>query len=160
MNKRLQLFFSTEPFLDPKSKVELHRGIRLLAVAQFMTSESWSKPESAIVDTGAPISLIPYKIWKKCATKIIGEAELKGVIPKKECVMPVKVAKIELRLIDPMYATETIETNAYLAQNDNVPLLIGFEKLLSEFEIFFSYHNKNAFIEEVLQVEGDKIKIL
>ncbi len=160
MNKRLQLFFSTEPFFDPKSKLELHRGIRLLAVVQFMTSESWSKPESAVIDTGAPISLIPYKIWKKCETRVIGEAELKGVIPKNECVMPVKVGKIELRLIDPMYATETIETNAYLAQNDNVPLLIGFEKLLSEFDIFFSYHNKNAFIEEVRQIEGDKIKII
>ena len=100
------------------------------------------------------------KIWRKCETTVIGEAELKGVIPKKECVMPVKVAKIKLRLIDPEYATETIETNAYLAQNDNVPLLIGFEKLLSEFDIFFSYHNKNAFIEEVKEVKGDKIKIL
>jgi hypothetical protein len=39
-----------------------------------------------------------------------------------------------------------------------VPLLIGFEKLLSEFDIFFSYYNKNAFIKEVKQVEGDKIK--
>jgi hypothetical protein len=125
-----------------------------------MTSESWSKPESAVVDTGAPISLIPYKIWRKCQTEVIGEAELKGVIPKEECVMPVKVAKIKLRLIDPMYATEIIETNAYLAQNDNVPLLIGFEKLLSEFDIFFSYYNKNAFIKEIKQVEGDKIEIL
>jgi hypothetical protein len=149
MNKRIQLFFSTEPFIDPKSRVELHRGIRLLAVAQFMTSESWSKPESAIVDTGAPISLIPHKIWRRCITKVIGETELRGVISRKECILPVNVAKIKLRLIDPMYATETIETHAYLAQNDNVPLLIGFEKLLSEFDIFFSYYKKNAFIEEV-----------
>jgi hypothetical protein len=57
MNKRIQLFFSTEPFIDAKSRVELHGGIRLL--------------------------------------------------------------------------------------------LIGFEKLLSEFDVFFSYYNKNAFIEEV-----------
>ncbi|NIM14837.1 MAG: hypothetical protein GTO45_22860 [Candidatus Aminicenantes bacterium] len=103
MNKRIRLFFSTEPFIDTETRVELHRGIRLLAVAQFMTSDSWSKPESAIVDTGAPISLIPYKIWRKCLTKVIGETELRGVIAKKECVMPVKVAKIELRLIDPVY---------------------------------------------------------
>jgi hypothetical protein len=149
MNKRIQLFFSTEPVIDAKSGIELHRGIRLLAAIQFITSQGWSKPESAIVDTGAPISLIPHKIWRKCITNVIGETELRGVIPKKECVMPIKVATIELRLIDPKYATETIEIKTYLAPNDNVPLVIGFEELLSEFNIFFSYHTQDAFIKAV-----------
>ncbi|MBC8526454.1 MAG: hypothetical protein H8D22_06255 [Candidatus Cloacimonetes bacterium] len=114
-----------------------------------MTLQGLSKPESAIVDTGAPIYLIPHKIWRKCVTKVIGETELRGVIPKKECVMFVKVATIELRLIDPKYATETIEIKAYLAPNDNVPLVIGLERLLSEFDIFFSYHTQDAFIKAV-----------
>ncbi|MEW6482019.1 MAG: hypothetical protein AB1397_03310 [bacterium] len=149
MNKRIRLFFSTEPVIDTKSGIELHKGIRLLAVIQFRTSQGWSSPESAIVDTGAPISLIPHKIWRKCINKVIGETELRGVIPKKECAMSVRVATIELRLIDPEYATETIGIKAYLAPGDNVPLVIGFERLLSEFDIFFSYHTKDAFIEAV-----------
>ncbi len=149
MNKRIQLFFSTEPVIDGKTEVELHRGIRLLSVVQFVTYETWSQPESAIVDTGAPISLIPHKIWRKCITKVIGETELRGVIPKKECVISVKVATMGLRLIDPKYATETIEIKTYLAPNDNVPLVIGFEKLLSEFDVFFSYHTQHAFVEAV-----------
>lgn len=149
MSERIRLFFSTEPVIDTKSGVELHEGIRLLAVVQFMTPQGWSRPESAIVDTGAPISLIPHKTWRKCITKVIGNTDLRGVIPKKECVMFVKVATIELRLIDPKYATETMEIKAYLAPNDNVPLVIGFEKLLSEFDIFFSYHTQDAFIEGV-----------
>ena len=149
MNEKIQLFFSTEPVIDSKNGIELHQGIRLLTVVQFMTSQGWSNPESAIVDTGAPISLVPQKIWKRCITRVIGETELRGVIPKKECVLVVKVAIIELRLIDPKYATETIEINAYLAPDDNVPLVIGFEKLLSEFNVFFSYHTQDAFIEAV-----------
>jgi len=36
-----------------------------------------------------------------------------------------------------------------MGQANKLTLLIGFEKLLSEFDIFFSYYNKNAFIEEV-----------
>jgi hypothetical protein len=63
--------------------------------------------------------------------------------------MPVKVAIIELRLIDPNYATETIEIKAYIVPNDNVPLVIGFERLLSEFNIFFSYYTQDGFIEAV-----------
>ncbi len=146
---KIQLFFSTEPIIDTKSEVELHKGIRLLTVVQFATGETWSDPQIAIVDTGAPISLVPPKIWKKCSVDILGETELRGVIPKKECAMQVKVAKICLRLLDPEYVTEEIETKAYLAQTDNIPLVIGFEKLLSEFNVFFSYCTQNAFVEEV-----------
>ncbi len=146
---KIQLFFSTEPVIDAKSEVELHKGIRLLTVVQFTTGKTWSDPQIAIVDTGAPISLVPPKIWKKCSFDSLGETVLRGVIPKKECAMPVKVAKICLRLLDPEYVTEEIETNAYLAQIDNIPLVIGFEKLLSEFNVFFSYYTQNAFVEEV-----------
>jgi len=63
MNKRLQLRFSTEPHFDSKSGVELHKGIRLLTVMQFLAVKGWGEPEIAIVDTGAPISLVPYRIW-------------------------------------------------------------------------------------------------
>ena len=146
---KIQLFFSTEPVIDAKSEVELHKGVRLLTVLQFRTPETWSDPQIAIVDTGAPISLVPPKIWKKCSINILGETELRGVIPKKECTMSVKVAKICLRLLDQEYVTGEIETKAYLAQTDNIPLVIGFEGLLSEFNVFFSYSTQNAFIGEV-----------
>ena len=149
MNSRLKLFFSTESVFDGKSGVELHKGIRLLTIAQFLNVRGWSEPEVAIVDTGAPISLVPYRIWRKCTNEVIGEAELRGVIPKKECVMPVKVAVVRLRLVEPEYATEGIEVKAYLAPNDEVPLIIGFENILSEFNVFFSYHTQIAFIEEI-----------
>jgi len=149
MNSRLKLFFSTESVFDGKSGVELHKGIRLLTIAQFLNVRGWSEPEVAIVDTGAPISLVPYRIWRKCTNEVIGEAELRGVIPKKECVMPVKVAVVRLRLVEPEYATEGIEVKAYLAPIDEVPLIIGFENILSEFNVFFSYHTQIAFIEEI-----------
>jgi len=146
---KIQLSFSSEPVIDTKNEVELHKGIRLLTVVQFRTTETWSDPQIAIVDTGAPISLVPQKIWKKCGVDILGETELRGVIPKKECTLQVQAAKICLRLLDPEYVTEEIETKAYLAQTDNIPLVIGFEKLLSEFNVFFSYYTNKAFIEEI-----------
>ncbi len=149
MNKRLQLRFSTEPHFDSKSGVELHKGIRLLTVMQFLAVKGWGEPEIAIVDTGAPISLVPYRIWRKYINEVIGETELRGVIPKKECVMPVKVAIVRIRLVDPEYTTEEIELKAYLALSEDVPLIIGFENLLSEFNIFCSYRTQNAFIEEI-----------
>ncbi|MFQ6056377.1 MAG: hypothetical protein ACE5J3_10405, partial [Methanosarcinales archaeon] len=88
-----------------------------------LTVKGWGEPELAIVDTGAPISLIPHRIWRKCINEVIGETELRGVIPRRECVMPVKVARIGLRLVEPEYATERIEVKAYLAPTDEVPLI-------------------------------------
>jgi len=54
-----------------------------------MRSKNIMKIQIAVVDmdTGAPISLVPPKIWKKCDIEIVGETELLGVIPKRECVM-------------------------------------------------------------------------
>ena len=149
MNKRLRFFFSTEPVFDSKSGVELHKGIRLLTVVQFLAIKGWSEPGVAIVDTGAPISLIPYRIWRKCINKVIGETELRGVIPKKECIMPVKVTIVGIRLVDSECATERIEVKAYLAPSEDVPLIIGFENLLSEFNVLFSYRTQKAFVKEI-----------
>jgi hypothetical protein len=70
MNKRIRLFFSIEPIIDAKTGIELHRGIRLLTVAQFITPQGWSEPESAIVDTGAPISLIPQKYGRNALLRL------------------------------------------------------------------------------------------
>ena len=61
MGKKSRLFFSTEPVFDTKTRVELHKGIRLLTVVQFLTVKGWTEPEVAIVDTGAPISLVPHR---------------------------------------------------------------------------------------------------
>lgn len=149
MGRKLRLFFSAEPLYDNKNGVELHKGIRLFTMAQFLTTKGWAKTEIAIVDTGAPISLIPNRIWKRCQSEIIGETELKGVISKKECIMPVKVALIEVRLIEYEYVTQRLKIKAYLASIDEVPLIIGFENMLSKFNVFFSYHTQTAFIEEI-----------
>lgn len=125
----------------------MHKGIRLFTVVQFVMAEGWSEPDLAIVDTGAPISLIPHRIWRRCRNEVIGKTELRGVVPRRECVMPVKVANVELRLVEPQYATEKIEAKAYLAPTDDIPLIIGFEDLLSDFNVFFNYPTQNAFIE-------------
>lgn len=147
MNRKIQLYFSKKTLIDPKSGIELHKGIRLLGIIQFLSHNSWNDPEYAIIDTGAPISLVPQYLWENSAISVMGDTELRGVIQKKECILPVKVAKIILRLMDIKYLTKEIEIKAYLAPNDNVPLIIGFEDLLSEFDIFFSYSSQEAFIK-------------
>ena len=96
MTRKLKWFFSSDPLFDSKSGGELHKGIRLFTMAQFLTAKGWTISEIVIIDTGAPITLLPNRIWKRIQTEIIGETKLRGIIPKKECSLCVKVALIEL----------------------------------------------------------------
>lgn len=58
--------------------------IRLLAKAEFKAKDGWTDPYIAIVDTGAPLSLIPQSIWEGCEVEILAEHSLKGVLcPEK-----------------------------------------------------------------------------
>jgi hypothetical protein len=60
-------------------------AIRLFVDVLFKRNKEYTEPYSAIVDTGAPISLIPLQIWKECQVQKIRESEIRGVVPRKEC---------------------------------------------------------------------------
>jgi len=54
--------------------------------------------ETAIVDTGAHISLLPFQIWKDLNVDVIAEHYMSGVVPDKK--IPVDVGYVKARLID------------------------------------------------------------
>jgi hypothetical protein len=43
----------------------LFRLIRILADVSFKTSDGWTTPMEAIIDTGGPISIIPRSVWEQ-----------------------------------------------------------------------------------------------
>ena len=45
------------------------------------------------------MTLIPLNIWQDIETNIIADHEIKGVNPK-ECMIPVKIAKVRVVLFD------------------------------------------------------------
>ena len=74
--------------------------IRLFGRVQFKVKENWSESYNAIVDTGAPFSLLPLEIWQEAEIEILTDTVVRGLIPKKQCILPVKVGKTTVRLID------------------------------------------------------------
>lgn len=46
---------------------------RLFACVKFKAVHGWSKSRDAIVDTGAPISVIPLDIWSDIETEILAK---------------------------------------------------------------------------------------
>ncbi len=68
--------------------------VRLLAAVQFRTPTGWTKPYDAIVDTGAPISVLPAFIWNKLERVELADHEIFGIVGKRECAIAVKVGKV------------------------------------------------------------------
>ncbi len=85
-----------------------------------------------IIDTGAPVSVIPHYIHQHIDVEILGDYRISGIIPNPECSLPVKVGQIGIRLLDHKSVSKPLKLLSYFAPTDKVPVIIGFEGLLSK----------------------------
>lgn len=126
-------------------------SIRVLGLIKFKTMNGWGETESAIIDSGAPISVIPFDIWQKAETEILTKHELTGIVPRSECKLPVLIGRIECIVIDKLgNRTGMMKVRAFLALTNQVPLVLGFKDLLENFEICFNCTGNWGFIQERL----------
>ena len=74
---KVGLRFRTEIDLDLLSQGVPVRLIRLLATIQLKTAGGWTKEYRAIVDTGNPISVIPFSIWNQARIRPLLRKDIK-----------------------------------------------------------------------------------
>lgn len=122
--------------------------MRIQCYIRFKTKEGFDLPEKAIVDTGAPISLIPFDLWRHSEVELIGEDRLRGVVPKEECSIPVNVGKIRCVLADKAgNVSDELLILAYLALTNRVPLLIGMKQLMDIATMRLDVKGRKGYIE-------------
>jgi hypothetical protein len=120
----------------------------LLTRIQFKTVTGWSDHYSAIVDTGAYMSLLPLSIWKEVEYTKLGRHEVRGIVPRPECTLPVTVGRLQCRLVDNQgHRTKPLEIQAFLAPTDKISLVLGFKDLLAEFAHHYDYRTDTAYID-------------
>jgi len=120
------------------------RGLRLFSVIQFQTSTGWSEPLPAIIDTGAPVSVIPRKIWETSIFDELTSYSISGLVPNPECSLPVTIGEVTYRLLDEKNSTPAISFKAYLAHTDKVPVILGFADMLENFYLSVDFQNDRA----------------
>jgi len=126
-------------------------SIRLRAWVKFrMRGNNWSKTVSAIIDTGAPISVLPYDLWRRLKIKILASGySMRGIIPREECKLPVDIGEVCCVLLDAEgNKTEEAKIYVFLAFSDLIPIVLGFKFLLERFKICFDCEDGRAWLEE------------
>ena len=149
MSTRLRV--RIKKLIDPELDLKLDYGelIRLSILIRFKMEAGWSKLYDAIIDTGAHTSVIPEYIWRGIYVEEEADHLVQGIVPKKECSLPVRVSIIRGVLFDDeLNCTKEVEFYAFCALDDRVPLILGFKDLLETFTIHFNIKSSVAYLEE------------
>lgn len=121
--------------------------IRLFCEVAFVSRGGYTDSYSAILDTGAPVSVIPFHIWSMSEFKKIKEYSVSGIVPKRECFLPVTIGEVSCILLDEEQSTDNIKVKSYLAHTDEIPLIIGFKDLLDKFGLYLNFRKNIAYLE-------------
>ncbi|MBL7075132.1 hypothetical protein ISS37_07835 [candidate division KSB1 bacterium] len=122
------------------------RLIRLLATLQFLTSEGWSRRYQGIIDTGNPISVIPHFIWNNAQLKWISSEKTKLYGIGSAGVWG-RLAEMTITFSDEKRVSLPISLKAHLLDDNSVPLLIGFEDVLTSLKLVSDYKEQKAYLK-------------
>jgi len=135
------------------------RLIRLICYLRFATSEGWSRVERAIVDTGAPVAMIPWSIWNRIAVRPLSTRvmEIHGISAndQEQSFVPARLAEVTCVLLDQTCVSPPLSLRAYLMPDDATPLVLGFEDLLTSYELLCNYVRNETFLRLPLSQSPD-----
>lgn len=142
---KTNLFFET--FKD--KEIDKYTIVRLKCGVQFKTKLGWTQPYSAIVDTGAHTSVIPLSLWKELVHEKIKPYKIFGISKQDGCSIVGNIGKVTLIIVDENgNQTKELEVGAFLADTDQIPLIVGFNGLLEKLRVEFDFRKNEGFVEE------------
>ncbi len=146
MSTKIRLVFQVFP-PDPQDPLSVP-VVRLMGRAFFKTWDGYTHPFMAIIDTGSPTSVIPFRIWARCAVERLGEDKILGFVDKEECAISVTAGYITCVLYDEEHnQSGELRIRADLAATSEVPFIIGFKDVLERGRLVCDYQRHEAFLE-------------
>lgn len=147
MCTKIDLFFSRVPDLDLLEKGVTFWTIRTKVQIRLQREGGWTRPFDAIVDTGAPISVLPQRVWEQIERGVLGKDTMRGIVPGEGSVLPVEIAEVGGLLVDEKGQTGSISFRSYLVSRDDVPLILGVDSLLSRCVLHIDYPQSQGYLE-------------
>lgn len=122
-------------------------AIRVFAEISVATPTGWSLFEPAVVDIGAPISVLPPSIWKQSHHTALGRVTIGGIARREECQIPAILAEINCMLSDGQQTLGPLRMHAYLAEVVNAPTLIGILGFLERGVLCVDFPKNRGFLQ-------------
>ena len=110
-------------------------------------SGGWLAPRKAVVDTGAPVSLVPRYAWHSASFTPLASVRAAGVVNRPECTIPATLATLTCVLTSGADSSAPLVIHAMLADSDRVPFLLGMSGLLDSFPTAFNIPAGSAYVE-------------
>ncbi len=149
MSTKVNLYFQTKIDLEFLSQGVHLRLIRLLGTVQLKAPTGWSSEARVIIDTGNPVTIIPYSIWSQAEVRILiqGKTKLFGLGSNEAAGLSGQLAEVTLVFKDPATTSPPIKCKAYILDDDSAPFLIGFEDILTSADFGCNYKSHTAWLE-------------
>lgn len=144
---RLNLSFREHIDLEALEKGIKVITIRVIAQIRFKTSNGWTESFPAIVDTGSPVSVVPKDIWGLCLIEPLYKSEIRGIVSGEDIYIPATFGKIKSILIDEETISSTFEANAFFADAEDIPLILGFSEMLDRMRLIVDYPQRKCWVE-------------
>ena len=122
---------------------------RVIAYVGFWTGNEYDMSDIAIIDTGAPVSLIPFSVWSWCPVELGKKRVIQSVTDREECDFEVYQGEITIALFDEagsmILSDLTIEVD--LCATSEMPTLLGVHDFLSRGCLHVDYVGDEAWFE-------------
>ena|SRR5437588_673714 len=123
----------------PRLPIEIRRGdhppsiqvghpveaVRFLSQISLASLTGLTAYRRVILDSGAPISLLPSTYWRAAAYVPFGRTQVGGIAARAECRIPATLSEIHCTLSDGAAVIGPLKMYAYLAETDSAPALLG-----------------------------------
>jgi hypothetical protein len=105
-------------------------SFRVWTRAQFKRRTGWTPVLPALLDTGAPFSVLPATLWPDVESDVKFTTTLRGLVPLPSAMLKARLAQVSC-LISDSTTSVPLRIWALLAEG-NVPLVLGCAGILDQ----------------------------
>lgn len=121
-------------------------SFRLWTRAQFKRADGWTPVLPALLDTGAPFSVLPKTLWADIDVEAGFATHLRGVVPLRSAVLNARMVQVTCLVSDLKTTAPPLKFWALLADGE-VPLVLGCSGFLDRIKCVLDIPRHLAWLE-------------